>query len=133
MNEVVIDGSNALLGRLASYAAKQALKGRSIVIVNCNGVVISGKPRMVIEHYKELRGRGGASMKGPFFPKIPERVVKRTIRGMLPYQQERGLSALKRVRCYNLLPEEYKDSKMIKAGKEKHIKTVPLKELSEKI
>ena len=29
----IIDGTNAVLGRLASYAAKQALLGEEIVIV----------------------------------------------------------------------------------------------------
>lgn len=28
MSEIVVDGSNALLGRLASYVAKQALLGK---------------------------------------------------------------------------------------------------------
>ena len=89
-NVIVIDGKNAILGRLASYVVKQALLGKEIAIVNCNEVVISGKPKSVIKEYQEKRQRGGSSLKGPFFPKSPERIVKRTVRGMLSYKQGRG-------------------------------------------
>jgi len=133
MNEVVIDATNALLGRLASYAAKQALLGKNIAIVNCNRIVVSGNQRSVIEHYKILRQRGGHSLNGPLFPRLPERIVKRTIRGMLPYKQTRGLAALKRVKCYNEMPEEYRELKKIKAGKEKNIQTITLKEVSREL
>ncbi len=130
---IIIDGKNAILGRLASYAAKQSLLGKEIAIVNCNEVVISGNSRSVIGEYKKSRTRGGSSLKGPFFPKIPERVVKRTIRGMLSHKQRRGNTALKRIKCYNQVPEEFKDLKKIVSGKEKHLKTIKLKELSREL
>ena len=37
----IIDGKNAAMGRLASYVAKEAVKGEEIAIVNCNEVIIS--------------------------------------------------------------------------------------------
>ena len=43
----VIDGKGAILGRLASYAAKEALKGEEIVILNCEEVIISGNKQMI--------------------------------------------------------------------------------------
>ena len=132
-HKIVIDGKNAILGRLASYAAKQALLGKEIAIVNCNEVVISGKPKSVISEYKKTRQRGGASLKGPFFPRNPERIVKRTVRGMLSYKQGRGRNALKKIRCYNEIPSEYEESKKMVAGKEKKIKTIKLKDLSKEI
>lgn len=129
MTQIVIDGSGALLGRLASYAAKQALRGNEIVIVNCKEIVISGESRSIIEGYRNKRSRGGYSQKGPYFPKVAERIVKRTIRGMLPYTQARGLNAFKKIRCYNETPEEYKEVKKVKSGKEKNIRTMQLSEL----
>ena len=133
MKEIVINAKNAILGRLASYAAKQALLGKEIVIVNCEECVIAGKPGSVILKYKEMRDKGGAIQRGPFFPKVPEKIVKRTVRGMLPYKQGRGRDALKRVICYNEIPKKYKEIKMIKAGKEKRIKLIKLKELGKNI
>jgi len=132
-NKMIIDGKNAILGRLASYVAKQALLGKEIAIVNCDEVVVSGKSKSVISEYKEIRKKGGASLQGPFFPKSPERIVKRTIRGMLSYKQGRGRNALKKIRCYNNTPEEYADVKKILAGKEKKIKTIKLGDLSKNI
>jgi large subunit ribosomal protein L13 len=131
--EIVIDAKNAILGRLASYAAKQALLGRKISIVNCEGCVIAGKPKSVILEYRETRQRGGDIHRGPFFPKMPEKIVKRTVRGMLSYKQKRGRDALKRIKCYNDIPDEFKEKKMVKAGKEKKIKTIKLKDLSREI
>jgi len=131
--DIVIDATNATLGRLASFVAKKALLGEKIVIVNCDYAVISGRPRGIIEEYKDIRSKGGASLHGPFFPKHPERIVKRTIRGMLPYRQQRGKEAMKNIRCYNKLPEEYREEKKILAGKPKNVKTINLKKLSQEI
>jgi large subunit ribosomal protein L13 len=133
MNKIVIDGKNAILGRLASFAAKKSLLGREIAIVNCDEVVISGKPGSIIGEYQEMRAKGGSSRKGPFFPRSPERIVKRTVRGMLSYKQGRGREALKRIRCYNDVPEEFGKANKIVAGKEKKIKTIKLKDLSRDI
>lgn len=128
--EIIIDAHNALLGRLASYAAKQALLGNTVIVVNCNKAVISGNARFIKESYSTMRARGGSSMKGPRISRVPERIVKRTIRGMVPHRQARGLDAIKRVRCYNGLPDAYKNSALIKAGKEKPLKTLELQELT---
>jgi large subunit ribosomal protein L13 len=133
MTKIVIDATNATLGRLASYAAKQSLLGKEVIIINCNNAVIAGKSSSIISEYQEKRAKGGSSQKGPFFPKSPERIVKRTIRGMLPYKKAQGLAALKRVICHNSIPPEYQDSKKILAGKEKKTKTLPIKELSQLI
>lgn len=130
---IVIDASNALLGRLASYASKQALLGKEVIIINCEKAVISGSSAFIGAHYRTRRARGGSSLNGPNFPRSPERIMKRTIRGMLPHQQARGLAAFKRVRCYNEVPEAHKDLPVIRAGKEKSIRTMQLGRLSENL
>ncbi len=133
MNQIVIDATNAILGRLASYAAKQSLLGKKVVIVNCSKAVLTGRKQMIVDEYGTFRRRGGTSMKGPFFPKIPERIVKRTVRGMLAYQKGRGDDAFKRVICYNNTPKEYEAAKKLLAGKEKRVKVMSLADLSDKI
>ena len=130
--EIIIDGTDAVLGRLASYAAKQALQGKSIIILNAEKTVVTGKRKFTLEKYNEKKQKGGQSLRGPFFPRQPERILKRTIRGMLPnYRSGKGKEALKRVLCYNGIPEKYKDVKTIKAGKEKHSNYLSLKEISQ--
>ncbi|MEK6888561.1 MAG: 50S ribosomal protein L13 [Nanoarchaeota archaeon] len=131
--KIVIDGTNSSLGRLASYAAKQALLGREIVILNCDSVALTGRKRMIIEEYKYVVTLGGYAQKGPYYRKRnSERLVKRTIRGMLNYKQGRGLAAFKRIMCYNLVPKEYESVKAIKI-ESKAVKTMTMKELTKEL
>lgn len=114
MNIVVIDATNGSVGRIASLAAKQALLGNHVMVVNCNEAVLTGGKRMVINEYKQAAHRGGHSLNGPFWVKrSPERLMKRTIRGMLSYKMGRGEAAFDKIRCYNQVPAEYKDAKKL--------------------
>jgi len=116
--QIIIDGENAVLGRLASYAAKKALQGFKVDIVNAEKVIVVGNEKDILERYKKKKARGGYG-KGPHFSSRPEKILKRTIRNMLPYKQARGRNALKRIRCYISVPEEFKDKKMIKSKRGK--------------
>ena len=127
---LLIDATDAPLGRLASFAAKQALLAKSIIITNCNNAIISGEKSSIVRSYKKERARGGSSLKGPNISKMPQKIVKRTIRGMLPYKEGRGAIALKNVICYNETPEEYKNANKVTLKKIFHSKTLQLKELS---
>ncbi|MEK6908449.1 MAG: 50S ribosomal protein L13 [Nanoarchaeota archaeon] len=133
MNKIVIDGSNAILGRLASHVAKQALFGKEVSVVNCEKTVVSGNRKVIVEKYKILRIKGGSSLKGPKFPTQPAMIVKRTIRGMLSHKQGRGADALKRVKCYEGLPEEFAESKKETIAQAKGMSTMTLKEISEEL
>ncbi len=130
MEKIIIDGSNATLGRLASYAAKQSLSGKEIVIVNSNDVVIIGNKKNILEKYIILVKKGGSSLKGPKISRTPERILKRTIRGMLPHKKGRGEDAMDSIICYNGTPEEFKNSKKIVGGKVKTGKFMKLSELA---
>jgi len=129
MNQIVIDANNAILGRLASYAAKQALLGKKVVIVNCVNAVLTGRRLMIIEEYKRMVAMGGTAMRGPIYDRVAFKIVKRTVRGMLASQQKRGKDALGRVMCYNDVPKEYESAKKLLAGKEKKVKTVKLSDV----
>jgi len=129
-DKIVIDATNATLGRLASFSAKQALLGKEITIVNCKDIIVTGRRAAILSDYREARTRGGSSRKGPHFPKIAERIVKRTIRGMLSYKQGRGLAAFKRIKCHDSVPQEYAEAKKITSGKPKKIKSIKLSEIS---
>jgi len=109
---MIIDASDMILGRLATYIAKKALLGEKVDIVNCEKAVITGNKQSVFEKYKKRNERGSRPTKGPFIPKMPDRFVRRCIRGMLPYKQEKGINAFKRVMCYIGMPDEFKDKKI---------------------
>ena len=94
-----INGTNLLLGRTASVAAKQALLGDNVVITHCEKLVISGSRQNIIEKYKRIYECGNP-MNGPFLPRVPDRFVKRVCKRMLPHKRARGRAALRRIRCY---------------------------------
>ena len=127
----VIDGKNAVLGRLASYVAKEALKGEQIAILNCEEIIITGNKKFIKESFEIKRGRFGSSQKGPKHSKTSEKIVKRAIRGMLPdHRKGRGKEAFKRIKCYNGVPKEFQEAKKITSGKEKTSKFVLIKNVS---
>jgi len=128
----IIDGKNAVLGRLASYAAKEALKGEDIAIINCEQIIITGNMQNIKEGLEAKRKRVGSTQKGPKVSRTSEKIVKRVIRGMLPnYRVGRGRVAFKRIKCYVSLPKELEEHKKISAGRLKtQGKVVMVKELS---
>ncbi|MBI2545656.1 50S ribosomal protein L13 [Candidatus Woesearchaeota archaeon] len=100
---MIIDAKQTVLGRLAAVAAKQALLGNPVEIVNCEQAIISGRRENVFAKYKRKRKLGGP-FQGPFIPRNPDMFVKRVIRGMLPYKQYKGRKAFERIRCYAGIP-----------------------------
>ena len=102
----VIDASNHIMGRLSTHIAKELLGGEEIVIVNAEKVVITGRKEAILEDYKQRRDRGvkGRNRRGPYYPRMPDRMLKRTIRGMLPYQEPRGRTAFRKLKVYIGVP-----------------------------
>jgi len=134
MNRIIINGDGAIYGRLCSYAAKQALEGNEIIVVNSEKVVITGNKNSIIKRVQEVRAKGGSSRKGPKHSRFTYRILKKGIRGMLPdHRRGIGRKAFKRIMCYDGVPKEFEGQKMIKTGKLKHDKYIELKELSRKL
>jgi len=113
-----IDATNAVAGRLASYVAKQALFGYSVNVFNCEKAVISGRPSAVRDDYHYKIFKTGRVFKGPFISRMPDRFVRRMIRGMVEHKQGRGKEAFDRIMCYIGVPVAFADKKLIKVAKE---------------
>ena len=105
---MLIDATNLIVGRLGSFAAKKALLGERTDIINCEKAVISGTKEEVFAKYKQKRDRG-VPKKGPFIPRMPDKFVKRIIRGMLPMDKARGKEAYKKIICHIGVPDKFKD------------------------
>ena len=134
MEEIIIDAAETIFGRLCSFAAKKALEGSKVIILNSEKAIISGNKKDIIEKYRTLRQKGGSSLKGPKYSKLPYKMLKRGIRGMLPdHRRGIGKEAFRRIKCYDGVPEEFKDKKSIKINTKKPFKYIELKELSERI
>ena len=70
---------------------------------------VSGARAHVLNDFREKRERGSREG-GPFYPRRPDHIVKRTIRGMLPYKRQRGVAAYKAIRTYVGVPHEFADA-----------------------
>lgn len=110
MKPIVIDAASLVLGRMASEVAKRLLSGESVVIVNAEKAVISGARDAVIRSRTKFLKVGGYQS-GPLHPRRPDGLVRRTIRGMLPYRKPKGRTALKRLKVYVGIPRELVGSK----------------------
>jgi len=101
----VIDAQGLILGRMASTVAKRLLEGEHIDIINAEAAVISGKRLQVINEAKEFLSVGGPRW-GPIHHRRPNMIVRRTIRGMLPYKSAHGIQAYRRLRVHVGMPNE---------------------------
>lgn len=128
MAELNIDATNLIVGRMGSYAAKQALLGHSINILNCEKAIMTGGKVFNVEKYRYLIKETGQPQKGPFLSRLPDRFVRRQIRGMLPHKKARGAAAWKRIMCYQGMPEEFKGKKLqtLDWANSKHSRTMKL-------
>lgn len=101
----VIDANDLILGRMSSIVAKRLLEGERIDLVNAENVIISGKRQMLIMQSKEFLEIGGRD-RGPLHYRRPHAMVRRTIRGMLPYRKPKGREAFSRLKVHIGIPEE---------------------------
>jgi large subunit ribosomal protein L13 len=131
---IIIDASGATIGRLATSTAKRLLNGEEIAIINSEKAIISGKKPEIKKRYKQKR-EVGTYRKGPYFPRMPDQILKRTVRGMIPYQTPHGRTAFKKLKCYNGIPKEFEGKKYekIKEAKKQPIDFITIKELSKSL
>ena len=101
---LVYDARDKILGRLASHVAKQLISARKdgreqrVIIYNAEHAIVSGPRTQVLSRY-DHKYKLNHARKGPFFPRMPDQILKRTVRGMLPYQKNSsGRGALRDLR-----------------------------------
>ncbi|MBT7903344.1 50S ribosomal protein L13 [Candidatus Woesearchaeota archaeon] len=107
---MIVDAKDLIAGRLAAVVAKKALLGETIDIVNSEYAVMSGSRDQIFARFKQKRDHG-IPLKGPYYPRQADRILRRMIRGMLPYKQEKGVTAFKRIMCWKGVPEVFNDKK----------------------
>lgn len=107
----VIDASGLILGRMASVVAKRLLQNEPIIIVNAEKATLSGKRLSRVKDAKTYLKIGHPG-KGPFHPRRPDQLVRRTVRGMLPHRQPKGANALRRLKVFIGVPHELKAAQL---------------------
>jgi len=107
----IINADGLIIGRMASIVAKRLLNGEQVIIVNAEKAVLSGKRKTKVMEAKEFL-EVGYPKRGPFHYRRPDRIVRRIVRGMLPFKQPKGKQAYKRLEVFIGIPGELKDQKM---------------------
>ena len=100
----VYDAKDKILGRLASQVAKEMISARRsgkqqrVIIINAEEAIVSGPRSTVLSDYR-AKYKLNHPRKRPVFPRMPDMIIKRTVRGMLPYQKNSsGREALRDLR-----------------------------------
>jgi large subunit ribosomal protein L13 len=107
-----VNAEGLIVGRMCSKVAKRLLNGESVIILNAEKAIYSGKKKSKVAEAKEFL-EVGAPMRGPFHYRRPDRMLKKSVRGMLPYRQPKGKTAFKRLKVYLGVPHDFQDQKMI--------------------
>jgi ribosomal protein uL13 len=113
-NVIYIDGTDHVLGRLSSWIAKRILSGQKVVVVNFENLIISGKRKHLIEDHLQRRARATHTnpRRGPFYPRFPDRILRRTVRGMLPMKKYKGRQAFRNLSAYIEIPEDLAEKEL---------------------
>ena len=98
----VIDAEGLVVGRMATHVARRLLSGEEVMIINAEKAVIVGSRESIYADEFERFNRGG--FRGPWHPRMPDQMLRRKIRGMLPYKRARGRDAWHRLQAYIGVP-----------------------------
>ena len=111
---VIINADGLVLGRLCTHVAKRLRNGEELIVVNAERAIVSGNRSQLLEMYGHRRHRASSQYKakGPKYPRTPDRILKRSVRGMIEYKKPLGRAAYKRLRVYIGVPKEYASAQM---------------------
>jgi large subunit ribosomal protein L13 len=132
--DVVVDARDCIMGRVASQVAEKSLDGQTVAVVNAEHTVITGSEDDIMETYTKRRELG--SDRGPYYPKRPDRIFKRAVRGMLPHKTTRGRDAFESIRIYVGNPYEDDEAELLDGtslDRLSNIKFVSLGDVSEEL
>lgn len=115
----VIDGTDLILGRASSRIAKMLLQGEEVHLVNAEKMVRIGNPKDITERYKARRRikHKATPEHSPKWSNVPHFLVRRIVRGMLPWKKATGRAAYKRLRVYSGNPKNLENAKSLDQAK----------------
>jgi large subunit ribosomal protein L13 len=111
----VIDAKGLIHGRLASNVAEMIMDGKEVVILNAEGIVITGKREVIFADFKMKVDRGDTTKrKGPFYPRRADLLFKRCVRGMIPWTTTSGRDAYRRLHVYVGTPKQFESCEKLR-------------------
>lgn len=107
---VVINAEGHILGRLSTNVAKRLVNGEQVIVINAEKAIITGSRDDILERYHRKYKRG-KQINGPFFPKRADLILKRTVRGMIPFKNARGQDIYRNLTVYVGVPKDVDSAK----------------------
>lgn len=135
LKDLLVDADGAVLGRMATTVVAHLLKGGRVNVINAERAVISGDPRATIHKYTARRAikKKSNPAHSPHWPRRPDMLVKRIIRGMLPWYKQTGRDAFHNLRVHMGVPDNMKVDGALKPLRKKFRKSIMIKDLSQEL
>ncbi len=99
----IVDFSNLILGRACSRVAKTLLLGERVVVINAEKAVVRGTKTGVLKKFVRRQGwtaKGNPAMHSTKISRLPDRLVRWSIKHMLPIEKSKGQTAFERLVVY---------------------------------
>ncbi|MDD3084073.1 MAG: 50S ribosomal protein L13 [Candidatus ainarchaeum sp.] len=111
---MIINAEGLVAGRLASKIAKKAINKETITIINAEKAIIVGTRNSIMPKFEQ---RVNASVKsnphyGPKYDRIPSKMLRKIIKGMLPRRKKTAEKIIKQITIYNSIPKNINLEKM---------------------
>jgi large subunit ribosomal protein L13 len=129
---VVIDASGAVVGRLSARVAKLLLSKQEVELINADKALMVGSLGAAKEKYSSRRRQQNKRTPedSPVWPRAPHMLLRRIVRGMLPYKSQRGRDAYRRLKVVVGAPSgAAKPARVPEASSEQKHGTFTLSEL----
>ncbi|MDP6670629.1 MAG: 50S ribosomal protein L13 [archaeon] len=111
---ILINAENLIIGRVASVCAKKALQNEEVIIINAEKGVFTGQKKDLLKKYQtriNLHTKANPK-KGPKGVRMPDQIVRGAIIGMLPRNRKTGTDAIKRVKVFIGIPEQFEKAEI---------------------
>jgi large subunit ribosomal protein L13 len=134
---IVVDAKDRVVGRVGSEVAKLLLNGKKVAIVNAEMSYMTGNKLSIVRRYRtrlNLQEKENPEH-SPYWPRRPDMLVRRIVRGMLPYHKKpSGKTAYRNLRVFMGVPSALAKAKLTiietKEPKKMYVKYLYIKELS---
>lgn len=108
---MIIDAENHVLGRLATHLVGELKEGDEVYVINAEKAIVKGNPQSINKRYQDKFEVGSRDF-GPYFPRAPQKLLKRTVDGMLPDNQD-GEDMKSRLKVYSGAPDQFDEAETI--------------------
>ncbi|KAF9762656.1 60S ribosomal protein L13a [Nosema granulosis] len=112
---IIVDASEHVAGKLASKIAKMLLEGHKVTVLRCEKVILTGSLKSRLAMFKAFLNKRCRvnPRRGPFHHILPSMRFYRIVRGMIPYKQYKGKSAIANLEVHEGIPVEFENTERV--------------------